>query len=578
MLKSLKKPIIKMIFQYINPKSYFGILKHSFAFQRLLNINYSTYHYVNLLMRELKNKSTGLFNKHYACITTLMDISEVSKEEMAQSKIFILYTQLKKITHLSETEIDTIFRHFICTVQPKFVYISCNSHMEPFDKFHKELSSSKLIICASRFEPYSFYNTLSKYQNQVFYITINSKYYLTFTDMINVRYIKFNTNGHHFIKLSQIVPLFPINKKPVVYCLDLNYLAENSTTINERNIRKVIVQCKEPKEETQNDLLFNSSTMSLKDKCIHALLFSYKKDNTGVENFYKFNEIGIQYPTIYGNYYYTNPSFILKFKDNKENRCLSDLQSIAISAYYEFPPNLSLPNLEEIIHGYCCLNSLNFPNIKHLGLIQKDNLEQINQVLEKYSNQLTSFVIKNELDKIYKILRHKFYQVESLKINSVLNSRELNLFTLNFSLNKIKILKFDFKDESLYKELFNIKLPNLEELESETPLSNNTIFSLLCENYYPKLKVLKIPIKINPTDLTIHMILNSTFSQSIEIIHLPKEFFKYCSILMKYLPRLSMIVGDTIKTPIQNNMMIYGNTNSDVDDNNESALLNCIIY
>ena len=96
MLKSLKKPIIKMIFQYINPKSYFSILKHSFAFQRLLNINYSTYHYVNLLMRELKNKSTGLFNKHYACITTLMDISEVSKEEMAQSKIFILYTQLKK--------------------------------------------------------------------------------------------------------------------------------------------------------------------------------------------------------------------------------------------------------------------------------------------------------------------------------------------------------------------------------------------------------------------------------------------------------------------------------------------------
>ena len=575
MFKSLKKPLIKMIFNFIHPKSYFRILQHSFAFQRLLDINYNTYHYVNLLMRELNNIPTGPFYKNSVCITNLMDISEISKEDMTKSQVLILYTQLKKMNYLSETETDNIFRHFICTVNPKFLYISCNSHMEAFDKFHNELSSSKLIICASRFEIDSFYNTLSKYQSQIFYITINSKNMLTLTDMINVRYIKFNNNGHHFLDLSQIIPLFPINKKPVIYCLDLNHL--NDSTIPERAIRKVIVQCKDPNEEKPNDLLFNSSTISLKDKSIHALLFCGKKQSyNGEEKFFELNQIGIQYPKIFGIYNHgRSTSFMVKFKDNSENQCLSDITSIAIPSDYDFPPDLSFPDLQEIKRGFSCLNSQNFPNIKHINLYNTKESEKLIPVLEKYSNQFTSLVIGNELlPNKKKILEYQFYQVECLTIYSALHSSDLNLFTLNFSLNKIKKLLFHFKDDSLYNKLFQIQLPNLEEIESEAPLSNQKDFSLLCENY-PKMKVLNIPITITPTDFTIKMIVNSAFSQSIEKIALSKEFFKYSSILMKYLPRLTIIMEDTYKTPLQNNVMIYGNANSDVDENNGSG---CIIY
>ena len=164
MLRSLKKPIIIMILQYIPSMNYYDKMKHSFSFQSFININNSTYHYINILNRELENESTVLFQKFSFFVLKMMELPKLSKQDLKVSNILTLYSEFSKISLLTPKEIDSIFLTFLQIRQPKYIYISCDIQLIPFVTFHSVLSSAKLIINASRFEKELFYNTLEKYQ------------------------------------------------------------------------------------------------------------------------------------------------------------------------------------------------------------------------------------------------------------------------------------------------------------------------------------------------------------------------------------------------------------------------------
>ena len=92
MLRSLKKPIIIMILQYIPSVNYYDKMKHSFSFQSFININNSTYHYINILNRELENESTVLFQKFSFFVLKMMELPEISKQYHKVSNILTLYS------------------------------------------------------------------------------------------------------------------------------------------------------------------------------------------------------------------------------------------------------------------------------------------------------------------------------------------------------------------------------------------------------------------------------------------------------------------------------------------------------